>query len=177
MDDLGDDSVQVAVRIARETFEMWMRRPKDAGQGRAKSAAQKLAREVESGDVRAAGVAEAEDCGWKQITLASTDLEGIQSRLEERGVLFQVNERLDGDIDVYFKADSEEAIKEALADIIANEALSLDEQEPDGPQAGGDKRCEPIKDQIEDAKRSEASREGARAEEARERAIQQGIER
>lgn len=200
MDDLGDDSVQLVARITREAFEMWMR-SNSRGAGRhGRSAASDLADAVESGDVREAGDAEAEECGWTQITLASTDLDGIQSRLEEQGVVFQVNERLDGDIDVYFQASSEDVIREALADIIANDALSqdgeglhyqdasqeLDSQErteldADGQHgAPGDedtRKCDSIEDQIEDAKRSEAAREEVRAEQSKERTMSQDIER
>lgn len=189
MDDLGDDSVQLVVRISRETFEMWMRRPKEDGRPQEKRVAADLARSIEDGDSRIAVASEAEECGWQQITLASSDLEGIQARLNERGVVFQANERLDGDIDVYFQAYDEEAIKEALADIIANEALvqedqqldmqDLDESELEGYEIEQLEECEhePIEDQIEQAKQSEASREGARAEEAKLRTMSQDIER
>ena len=201
MDDLGDDSVQLVIRISRETFEMWMRshprRARGAESRNNKSAASSLADTVRSGDGREVGGTEAEECGWTQITLASTDLEGIQSRLAEQGVLFQVNERFDGDIDVWFQASNEDVIREALADIIANEALSQNEQELgaencaelDGsdtveqdPEGSAEKRedvqeHDAIEDQIAEAKQCEASREEARTEQARERTMSQGLER
>lgn len=200
MDDLGDDSVQLVARITREAFEMWMRSNSRGTGQHGRSAASDLADAVESGDVREANEAEAEECGWTQITLASTDLDGIQSRLEEQGVLFQVNERLDGDIDVYFQASSEDVIREALADIIANDALSQNGEELDYQDAYQEldsqdyteldaddqhgtpddediQKCDSIEDQIEDAKRSEMAREEVRAEQSKERTMSQDIER
>ena len=190
MDDLGDDSVQLVVRVSREAFELWMR-----NQGKnptREKAASRIANALENGEVRVVED-ESESLGWKQVTLDAGDLDGIKERLEGRGVEFMVNERLDGDIDLYFKASSEEAIKEALADIIASEAFEQtgDERTPevameveseeaeltqeeveelsqcveDAPDKDEkEERCDPIEAQIEEPKASEASREDSRAD-------------
>ena len=177
MDDLGDDSVQVALRVSQQMFSEWRHSARTNTHERTKTVvASELKRGLDgtSEDVRrvepnsvgdgasAARAQNGRDPGWERVTLDASDKEGIEADLASRGVNVMFYERFDGDVDVLFRAADENAVSEALEAIITDAAKGREH--------------DPLDEQIAEAKEAESSRERTRVA-AKSRNLSQEVSR
>lgn len=177
MDDLGDDSVQVALRVSQQVFSEWRHSSRTSSHERTKTV---VASELKAGiegtskDVRRLDAQSTErihrevsmqkgsDPGWERVTLDASDKDGIEAELAARGVDAMFYERFDGDVDVLFRAADESAVSEALEEIIEDAAKGREH--------------DPLDEQIAEAKETENSRERTRTT-AKSRNLSQEVSR